>query len=78
MTQVTLVSNMLSWTEAQKIIIIRIISFTAIGMVDDKQISALALIHRITFGTKDELNARMAEIRVYVSDETLQRMEEEK
>jgi hypothetical protein len=68
----------LSWTEAQKIIVIRIISFTATAMSDDKRGAALALIHTITFASKDELNRRMDDIRVYVSDETLARLEDEK
>jgi len=68
----------INWTEAQKIVIIRIISFTALAMNEDKRKAALALIHRITFYSKDELNAMMDDIRVYVSDETLIRFNEEK
>ena len=68
---------MLSWTENQRIIIIRIISFTATVMSDDKRDAALALIHRITFASKDELNEKLEDIKVYVSEETLERLENE-
>ena len=67
----------IDWTEDQKMAIIRIISFTAFSMNDDERGDALALIHRITFNSKDKLNAMMDDIRVYVSDETLIRFNEE-
>ena len=46
----------LKWTDSQKVTLIRMISFDAIGGSDSKRGAGLALIHRITFKSKDELN----------------------
>lgn len=56
----------LKWNDKQRLAVIRVISFSALGMSVDMR-STLSLIHRIGFADPDSLNKRLDEITSYFS-----------